>query len=210
MGARNLFTFGAAPVRWERAHYPYYESIGRLQWDAFDAEAWVPNYPNRAFLNRLPDDTFWAARKLIQLSDDAIRAAVKTGKYSNPAAAAWLTECLIRRRDMAARTYFAKVLPLTNFSIQEGKLIFDDLAVKHRFSEARQYTVRWSRLDGNSGATTPLQEATDSTLPQQVREADAGTYWQARINAAEAGKQVHVTLRCRRPAIEVVGVEYTW
>ena len=34
--------------------------------------------------DREPDDTFWAARKLMAMCDDLIRAAVKAGHYTDP------------------------------------------------------------------------------------------------------------------------------
>ena len=47
-------------------------------------------------------------------SDDEIRAIVETGEYSDPRAADWITECLIKRRDKIADAWFGKVLPLDN------------------------------------------------------------------------------------------------
>ena len=44
------------------------------------------------------DDLFWAARKMMAISDDAIRAAVETAEYSDPEAAAYLA----RRHHRAA------------------------------------------------------------------------------------------------------------
>ena len=52
--AANFASLGLYIRDWELAHYPYYPSAGRIQYSVFDPEQWVPNYPNRAFLNRIP------------------------------------------------------------------------------------------------------------------------------------------------------------
>ena len=79
------------------------------------------------FVNRLPDDTFWAAKLVMAFTDEDIRAIVSTGQYSDPAAAAWLAECLIERRNRIGRAYLGRVLPLDNFRVENGQLAFDDL-----------------------------------------------------------------------------------
>ena len=49
------------------ASYPRFPSIGKIEWKVFDPERWVPEYPNPAFLNRLPDDEFWGAADALLL-----------------------------------------------------------------------------------------------------------------------------------------------
>ena len=45
-----------------------------------------------------PDDAFWAARVLAAFDDELIRAAVKSGQFSDPDADAYLAETLITRK----------------------------------------------------------------------------------------------------------------
>jgi len=63
--ALQLFTLGLKPPAWARASYPSYPSIGRFESKVFDPRKWVPEYPNIAFDNRLPDDEFWAAKQVM-------------------------------------------------------------------------------------------------------------------------------------------------
>ena len=125
--ARQLFTLGLAPPYWQFAHYPHFPSIGKFEWKVFDPERWVPEYPNPAFLNRLPDDEFWGAKLVTAFTDEEIRAIVSMGQLSDKKAEDWLVECLVQRRDKIGRAYFAKVLPLDKFAIANGEIVWEDL-----------------------------------------------------------------------------------
>ncbi|MEK7405871.1 MAG: hypothetical protein AAB225_12245, partial [Acidobacteriota bacterium] len=145
--AIEFLTLGLYVPRWARAEFPDLPSLGRLEHEIFDPEKYKTEYRNPAFENRLPDDTFWAARQVMAFTDDEIRAIVKKGQYSDPRAADWLATCLIKRRDKIGRTYFAKVLPLARIRLRDERLEFDDLAVKYGFHPPRQYTIQWSRSE---------------------------------------------------------------
>jgi hypothetical protein len=67
--ARQFFSFGLAPAYWMFARYPHFPSIGKIEWKVFNPERWVPEYPNPAFLNRLPDDEFWGAKLVTAFTD---------------------------------------------------------------------------------------------------------------------------------------------
>ena len=80
-------------------------------------------------------DAFWAAKQVAAFTDDEIRALVKTGEYTDPRAADWIAECLIKRRDKIADAWFAKILPLDKFRVDDGQLGFDDLAASRSRDE---------------------------------------------------------------------------
>ena len=122
-----MVTFGLYPPRWARSEYPKLTGVGMFDSWSFDPLSWKPNYPNPAFLLMDREDAFWAAKQVAAFSDDEIRALVETGEYSDPRAADWITECLIKRRDKIAEAWFSRVLPLDKFSIVDGKLAFEDL-----------------------------------------------------------------------------------
>ena len=61
--------------------YPKYHSVGNFSAERFNPVQWKPRVPNPAFRRARPDDTFWAARRVMAFSDEMIRAAVKTGQY---------------------------------------------------------------------------------------------------------------------------------
>ena len=83
---RRLFTFGLAVSPWQTADYEKHPSIGRFEGEAFDPETWKPRAPTAAYIDMRADDAFWAARRVMAFSDDLIRAIVKTGGYTDPAA----------------------------------------------------------------------------------------------------------------------------
>ncbi len=203
----QLFTLGLAVPRWSRAHFPELPSVGRFEYKTFDPENWKPEYPNPAFMNRMPDDAFWAAKQIMAFHDDEIRAIVKSARYSDRVAEDWIVECLIQRRDKIGRAFFAKVLPLDQFSVSEGALRFRDLSNDAGFGGAGPYRVEWLQLDNATGETRSINGASSFAVP----EAD-GAYRIARISSeSRPGQTLDVTLRTEHGEIPtVVGIERRW
>lgn len=197
----KMFDLGLYSPKWERTDYGDIPAVGHFTAEAFDPDRWTSNYPNAAFLNRLPDDTFWAAKQVMAFSDDEIRALVKTGDYSNPQAAERISEILIKRRDKIGRTFFNEVLPLDRFAVADGRLQFDDLALKYNFIAAREYDIQWSEFDNETGRTTQIAAETSMRLPR------TGDYLMARISSAsDPQKIVRVYVRGGK----VIGIDRTW
>ena len=187
--ARQLFTLGLAPPYWAFANYEKYPSLGLFEGDVFNPEFWVAEYPNPAFLNRLPDDEFWAAKQVMDFSDDDIRAIVSTGLLSDPKAAEYLVQALIKRRDKIGKAYFSKVLPFDRFRLDaDGALVWDDLS-----NSVKDTRIAWFAFDNATGARTPAS----GPSPWAVAE----------ITAASLPKQsVHVFVRSGT----IVGLDRTW
>jgi hypothetical protein len=186
---------------WEMAHYPDIPEIGNFDSKSFDPQDWHTNYPVPVFNLRTPGDTYWATKKLMALSEQAIRAIVETGQYSDPRAVDWATRCLIERRDKIGRAFFADVLPLDNFQVQNGELLFDDLAVKYHFENPRGYTVEWFAFNNANGAKSLIAGASGFAMPQSESPIVA-----AAIHAGDPAKTVTVYVR----AGKVIGVDRTW
>jgi len=110
-GFRQLATLGFMPPSWALAKYPKFPSVGRFESKRFDAAKWVPEYPNPAFINRLPDDEFWAAKQVMAFTGEQIAAIVRTGQYSDPRAEKWIIDCLIERRDKSAGRSWKRSCP---------------------------------------------------------------------------------------------------
>jgi hypothetical protein len=206
--AVQLFTLGAAIPYWAHADFPDLPSVGRFEWKTFDPAKWVPEYPNPAFRNRLPDDEFWAAKQIVALRDNEIEAIVQSAQYSDPKAAAWITRCLIERRDKIGRTYLSKVLPIDRFRIEDGRLAFEDLFESSRLGEPLHYSIAWQQLDNKAGTTKPLSQPASSLIPFE-----GGPYRVARITAAQRpGQYVDVALRFpdqSQPPL-IVGIDRHW
>ncbi|HWR54183.1 MAG TPA: hypothetical protein VN428_23940 [Bryobacteraceae bacterium] len=101
----QLVTLGAHVPKWARAKQAGIKAVGSFEAEAFDPDRWKPNYPNPAFENRLPEDSYWAARRVMAFTDEEIRAIVETAQYTDPRATEWITRTLIVRRDKIARTF---------------------------------------------------------------------------------------------------------
>ena len=208
--AAQFFSLGLYVPRWARAHYPRISAVGRFEWETFDPQTWVPEYPNPAFENRLPDDAFWAAKQVMAFSDEQIRALVKTGQYSDRRAEDWISECLIHRRDKVGKAFFAKVLPLDSFEVRSGRLAFEDLAVKYKFTGQRNYRAEWYRFNNDTEQKTPLAGETGLSVPRGVEDAAEGEYFAADINAGNTKKTATVYLRKKGGEIQVVGIDRSW
>jgi hypothetical protein len=161
--AKRLFRLGFFFTPWQTVRYREYPAIGRFEGIEFDPTTWHPRVPTAALQHARPDDTFWAARRVMAFSDDLIRAIVKTGRYSNPKAEAYLADVLIQRRDKIGTTYLTAVNPIVNVALDgSGRLAFENAAVNAGVATppAGGYLVRWSTFDNNTGAVTPLGSPT--------------------------------------------------
>jgi hypothetical protein len=82
----TMVTLGFYVRPWIKVDYPEMSAVGRFEGAFFQPQYWKPEYPNPAFGTARADDLFWAARRVAAFSDEAIRAAVAAGKYSDKAA----------------------------------------------------------------------------------------------------------------------------
>jgi len=207
--AANTFGFGVYTPKWMRASYPNLRGVGSFDGRTFDPERWTTNYELPPFANRLPDDTFWAAKQVLAFTDDDIRALVETGAYSDPRAVDWITTALIERRDRIGRAYLGGVLPLDRIRVEDGTLRFDDLGAAAGVTPAQSYTVTWSTYDNATSRSSALT-ATGARLPAAVLDLPTGAYAAAQIAGREAGKTVTVYLRRTAAGADVVGLERAW
>jgi hypothetical protein len=163
----TALTLGLYVRPWIRVEFPDIKSLGNIEAAFFQPEAWKPEYPNQAFQNAQADDLFWAARKTMAISDDAIRAAVASAEYSEPAATAYLSDVIIARRDKIGLTWLNVVNPLVDFQLsRSGAFTSRNIAVDTRRAlPAESYQARWGRFDNATGAVTAVGEAQSATLP---------------------------------------------
>lgn len=199
--AVQIASLGFVVPYWAKARYPRFPSIGLFESEVFDPEKWLPEYPNPALLNRLPDDEFWAAKQVMHFTDEEIRAIVRTGRLSDPAAEDYLVRCLIERRDKIGRAYFRKVLPIDRFALRGGELVFEDLAATHALPSPAPYEISWRDFD-NAKVAPGAVLGGGPRIP-----AAASPYIMAEITAqSRPGQAVRVWLHQGR----VVGVEHAW
>lgn len=180
---KSLFTLGLYQRPWTRIPFPQYKGVGNFEAAHFEPAAWKPNYPCPPFENTTPRDAFWAAKIIMRFDEAALRAAVSTAEYSDPAAADYVVQTLAERRDRIGRFWFSRLNPLDEFEIvaapsgaAAGKvapeggapqaaprlLRFADLALRHGFVPPRRYEVL---ATGPHGKRLALQGADVPELP---------------------------------------------
>jgi hypothetical protein len=204
--AEEFFTLGLYLPNWSLAKYPNYPSIGRIEYQRFDPERWVPEYRNPAFENMLPDDAFWAAKQVAAFSDEDIRAAVHAGQLSDPKAEEWLVECLVQRRNKIARAYLTKVLPFDRFRIEDGNLVSDEIGLN--WNAPTKYAIRWLRTKRNE-IDRSIDGASGQKLPVRVKDLLQDELLLAHLYSDDA-RTIRVYIRSRNGAAEVVGLARTW
>jgi hypothetical protein len=200
--AKQLFTLGLVPPYWAFSKYPDLPSVGRFEYKTFDPEKWVPEYPNSAFLNRLPDDEFWGAKLVTSFSDEDLRVLISVGELSDPKAADWLLQCLKERRNKIGKAYFAKVLPLDQFELQGGELKWLDLGAKLGYQPEASVSLQWFQFDNDSEKKTPLAGQTGRSPGKSVE----GYYGVTITNTKNPKQTIDVFLRGQK----VVGIDRTW
>ena len=171
--------------------YPSHRSVGHFSADGFDPPAWKPRVPNPAFRRARADDTFWAARRVMAFTDDMIRAAVRTGRYSDPEAEKHVADTLIARRDAIGRAWLTDVNPVIDPALDaSGRLTFSNAAVAAGLAKApASYEIGWFAFDNATGTSRPLGEPAsaareEATAPAGLPTTD-GTFVAVDIKATD-------------------------
>ena len=164
---KQMASFGFAYPKWHRERFYEAPAIGRFPESnvGFDPDAWKPRVPNQAFLHARADDKFWAASKLITLSTDLLRAAVRAGDFRDAASEAFLVRALAERRDAIGRAYLIAVNPIADPALAaDGTLTFRNAAVDADFARVPDgYRAEWFRFDNATGESDRIGQSTGRT-----------------------------------------------
>lgn len=213
---KALPAFGFAVRPWMTIDYPRYRGIGRFESARFVPEEWRPRVPNPAYIRSRADDTFWAARKLMAMSDDLIRAAVHAGQLTDPVAEKFLTDALIERRNKIGRAWLTAVNPIVDPALAaDGSLTFQNEAVAHGFASApRGYAAVWHTYDNEAGSATRIGETESQgaqlrapSIPSSARfiRVDIRAVNPANAALASWSQPVHAYFRRAGTGWELVG-----
>ncbi len=183
----TMLTLGFYVRPWVKVDYPRLPAVGRFESTYFRPENWKPEYPNPAFRNTRPEDRFWAARIIAQISDEAIRGIVASAKYSDPQSTEYMTETILARKAKVLTSWLNGSNPAVDFAMdRDGRLTFLNAAVEVGVSKAAdRYTVAWSRFDNAASVHTSVgSEQSVTTLAAQApRELLASDFVSATIRA---------------------------
>ena len=188
---KRLAALGFAIDDWRTVPLHETESVGRLprDGDAWDPGQWKPQYSNAAFRRVRADDQFWAARKVMGMTDELIKGAVKAGQYTDADAEAFLVTTLTARRDAIGRAYLPAINPVVDPALDSsGTLTFRSAAVDAGVAPPpARYRAQWARFDNATGETQAIGEssgpATGIMAPAGL-PAGEGTYVRVGIAAA--------------------------
>jgi hypothetical protein len=223
--AKGLVSFGLWTRDWTKVRYPDDPTLGNIEADFFEPWKWKTEYPQPAFDQMDAADGFWAASIASRFTDDMIRAIVDTGRLSDPAAANYLTDVIIRRRDKVVAYWITGTNPLDAFTVTRtangSSLGFDNAAIRVRAARPGvRYQAEWSAFDNLTGTERPIGPRLDVVAPQiDIPNAawgpgDGSGYRYARVRVATIhpdfpawASPVVVTIRDRNGEVEVVGVD---
>jgi hypothetical protein len=165
--AGDIPTLGFRVEHWRTVDLYESDAIGimPLNNDEWNPEEWKPRASNGAFYRARPDDKFWAARKIMGISDEMIQAAIETGQFDGPENVDFLVSALIHRRNSIARTYLPAVNPIVDPVLSnDGTLTFANAAVDAGVAKApSNYTVTWYRFNNSTGESTRVGSSGNSS-----------------------------------------------
>jgi hypothetical protein len=196
--AVQFFSLGMYVPRWQDAKYPKLPSVGRFEYEVFDPERWVGDYPNSAFRNETAADRAWAARKIAAFSEADIRAIVATGQYSNPIAEDWVSRCLIERRRKIIDAFLSGLAGLDGFTVRNGQLAWSYAGP----GAPPEVQVQWFRFENGAGERRVISGEQSTRLPRQD---DAAEYLMAELSDDAAAISVYLRMTPKGPF--VVGVD---
>ena len=184
---KRVLSFGFKIPVWRTQDYFESRAIGRLPRDhsKWDPETWWPHITNAAFRHMRPDDTFWAASKLLAISDDMIRAAVAEGQFGDPESEKFLAQAIIDRRLRILQTFLPKVNPIVDPAIDaQGRLTFRNLAADSAVADrAPGYRALWYTFDNLADRATLVATSEETQSPMVMPSIPDSEYIKVDISA---------------------------
>jgi hypothetical protein len=155
----GLASLGMQDRVWTKRHAPELRGVGVLEAKGFSPGEWKPLSPAYVpFVKADRFDNYWGAKLVMRFTRAQIRAAVESGRFSDPRAVDYLTNALVARQRATGAYWFARVNPLERFAMADDSTVcFDDLSLVYRFArhERTAYSLRAYDRAGRS-LGTPL------------------------------------------------------
>lgn len=219
---KNAWSLGLRVPAYRKAEwpeFPKFASVGRFEATTFEPQAWTSEYPNPAFVRMTDRDAFWAAKIIARFTPEQLRAVVKTGEYSDPAAEEYFFETLVERQRKIVAYYLNRINPLDEFRVTQSGLEFDNLSERQGLAPAgtTTYRVTWHLYNNATDVTERLGDPYTSQervapLPLRRLPRPEIQFLMAEISSQHErypswNTRVQVYLRPTDLGFEVVGVE---
>jgi hypothetical protein len=184
---RRVLGLGLNIPVWRTQQYYESSTIGRLPRDhsKWNPEDWWPHITNAAFRHMRRDDEFWAASKLVAITDDMIRAAVAEGKFGDPESEAFLAKAISDRRLRILQTYLPKVNPIVDPVLdRDGRLSFRNLAADMAVADrAPGYRALWYTFDNMADRATLVATTEETQSPMVMPPMPPSEYIKVDLSA---------------------------
>lgn len=212
---RRTVALGFLVPKWRTMDFYESPSVGRLPPDHTDwsPEHWEPHITNAAFRHARADDKFWAARKLMFITDAMIDAAVAEGRFGDEQSENMLVKMIRDRRDRILQTYLPAVNPVVDPRLTAKGLIFGNAAVDAKVAPAPSgYVAEWFTFDNATGETKPLGQTKGAASPLSAPTLPAVDFVKVELRAAPGAPEpwtapVSIYFRRAGAAWELVGFE---
>ncbi len=214
---KSLLSLGIYRQPWEGRVDPHVPGIGMFASEDFDPDGWKP-MPMGQFPILWADrfDQFWGTKLIARLTREQIAGAVASAKYTDPAAAPYLLDTLVKRQRRSMTHWFRQVLPVDEpaIAVTGGayRLCFTDLAVRYQTEpDATVYRARaYDRHGASLGAIEPsTTDAAGKTclaaLPMAI-DGDRYTIYEITGSRGIPGTSIHLAIDPASGAPHVVGM----
>lgn len=131
---KATLAFGLWRRPWEGRRTTKWPSIGAFSAHPFDPRTWREAYPYAPFFEMDAADAYWAAKLILRFDRPLLEAIVAEGKLSEPGAARYLVETLLRRRNAIGAAYLESVTALDELSAGARGLCMIDLGIRYELS----------------------------------------------------------------------------
>lgn len=194
----SIMSFGLHRHDWESRDDEGIPGVGLYSDTPYDPGKWKPltfAYLPLLYADRF--DKFWGSKILIRFTRAQLAMAVESGQFSDPRAAPYLVETLVRRQRRTARHWFRTVNPIDEFVVAAGQVCFTDLALRHNLETvATRYIVTAADASGHAVGSrivvTP--DAAGRACVAPIRAPGAGRYTILRVDSSRGlpGTNIHL------------------
>lgn len=156
---KNFATLGLVVEDWEKITPTPWKSVGTFESRIFDPAKWKETHPFLPIRRSQPADNYWAAKILAELTPAHLAALVAAARFPEPAAADYVRQTLIDRRNKILNYYLRQVSPIEFIKSRNDQIHFQNLAKKLGFADSTKmthYQIRF--IDDRRNELAPVRQ----------------------------------------------------